>query len=692
MSRSLSARLLVLCIAFTLILPLANTWWTRFLGTQYSVLSTNTAASGAFANSQFQQVWSRADLPVAQGVASRSWLWGPGPGEVRTEPFAGEPGGTRTVQYFDKARMEVNTAVDPSSPWATTTGLLVVEMVSGKVQTGPNSYEQRAPADLPVAGDSSQDQSTSGPLYSSFLEVASLPGRPERRAAQATGARIIATIDRSGSVGSLEASQAADVRYAAFSQETGHNIPDVFQQFMQTSGLVADSSGLQNGPFFDPVYLLGYPITEAYWTTVPIDGKPVRVLMQLYQRRVLTYIPSYNAGWRVQMGNVGQHYYQWRYSPASIASPAPSPSPTAAPGAGDTFVHVAGSSLYYQGKLITLKGTNYWLSTQSGVGTWAVWDGPMIKAELDAARQLGVNTIRIGIPYDQEQGLEVVWGAGCGDNPDIRVNPCDHVNGPIANEMKQFLQIASGYNMKVIFTLFEWSNKFPQPNTDEYRKQLNYLQGVVTPFVDDDRVIGWDLHNEPENYDVWRLDNHSDQVLAWISNIASVVRGMDKRHLLTVGVADYRSLWLGTEGSRLVDIVDFVSFHCYDAGGLHTQIEAVKAHTQKPVVLGEMGWPTGPASLSKPEAVYDEPTQQFLYRVMLPEVSSNSLAGVIQWTLEDNPLGTPKHYIKPTTSAWFGLVRRDGSFKPAAADFRDMYKVLPLPSTTTSNLPLTTGD
>src|SRR5919202_4995219 len=86
-----------------------------------------------FAAPQFEQTWSHADLPVLQGAVARSWLWGPQPGEVRAEPFAGSPGGVRMVQYFDKGRMEVNgAATDASSPWATTTGLLVVEMVSGR--------------------------------------------------------------------------------------------------------------------------------------------------------------------------------------------------------------------------------------------------------------------------------------------------------------------------------------------------------------------------------------------------------------------------------------------------------------------------------------------------------------------------------------------------------------------------------
>ena len=52
--------------------------------------------------------------------------------------------------------------------------------------------------------------------------------------------------------------------------------------------------------------------------------------------------------------------------------------------------------------------------------------------------------------------------------------------------------------------------------------------------------------------------------------------GSSVAHPLTVGVADYNSLWLGNQGQRLIDIVDFVSFHCYDAGGLQAQIEVVE--------------------------------------------------------------------------------------------------------------------
>ena len=50
------------------------------------------------------------------------------------------------------------------------------------------------------------------------------------------------------------------------------------------------------------------------------------VLVQAFERRVLTHAPDNPDGWRVEAGNVGQHYYQWRYSqlgtsPITASSP-----------------------------------------------------------------------------------------------------------------------------------------------------------------------------------------------------------------------------------------------------------------------------------------------------------------------------------------------------------------------------------
>jgi uncharacterized protein YkwD len=47
-------------------------------------------------------------------------------------------------------------------------------------------------------------------------------------------------------------------------------------------------------------------------------------LFQVFERRVLTYNPANSPGFRVEMGNVGQHYYRWRYeNPPSNNTPTP---------------------------------------------------------------------------------------------------------------------------------------------------------------------------------------------------------------------------------------------------------------------------------------------------------------------------------------------------------------------------------
>ncbi|HET9017630.1 MAG TPA: peptidase domain-containing protein, partial [Thermomicrobiaceae bacterium] len=88
----------------------------------------------------------------------------------------------------------------------------------------------------------------------------------------------------------------------------------VFWSFMNSSGPVYQGGGfIQDKLFQNPYYATGYPITEAYWTTVKVGGVAKRVLVQVFERRVLTYTPSNPAGWQVESGNVGLQYHQWRY-------------------------------------------------------------------------------------------------------------------------------------------------------------------------------------------------------------------------------------------------------------------------------------------------------------------------------------------------------------------------------------------
>lgn len=258
-----------------------------------------------FADRSFEQVWQRNDRPIAEQHATRSWAWGPHGLMARAEGYLQAPSGLRQVQYFDKARMEVNNPNgDRSSNWFVTTGLLVVELVSGKAQIGNNEFVTREPANIPIAGD--QDDS-SAPTYASFAGVTGLA--PGDRTGQPAGQ----TINRAGQVGSYGGPQRPETTMAHFVPETGHNIPRVFWDYLNAHGPVYEGRRYRDGTLIDWVFTLGYPISEPYWTHIRVGGVERDVLVQAYQRRVLTYSPDNPSGWQVEMGNVGRHYYFWRY-------------------------------------------------------------------------------------------------------------------------------------------------------------------------------------------------------------------------------------------------------------------------------------------------------------------------------------------------------------------------------------------
>ena len=77
------------------------------------------------------------------------------------------------------------------------------------------------------------------------------------------------------------------------------------------------------------VNVFGYAVTEPFWVSTKVAGAQRTVLVQLFQRRVLTYNPALS-GLKVEMGNLGQHYYKWRY----IENNPNLGAPTAIPAAG----------------------------------------------------------------------------------------------------------------------------------------------------------------------------------------------------------------------------------------------------------------------------------------------------------------------------------------------------------------------
>lgn len=270
-----------------------------------------------FADSVFQNVWNRADTLVASSVVNnRSWLWGNGFTLAGSEVYREASSGVRTVQYFDKARMEINNpAGNRQDRFFVTNGLLVRELISGRLVLGDNSTEvevRRSADNVAIVGDPI-DGNPNAPTYATFSKIASLAN--DNRIVKALGSNATATIAKNGTIGNTSAlsSQYPGLKLVYYDDNLGHNVPEIFWDFMNNRGNVFNNGQIIQDNIMDWVKDLGFPLTEAYWTRAKIGGVEKDVMLQVFERRVLTYTPSNADSFRVEMGNVGLHYFNWRY-------------------------------------------------------------------------------------------------------------------------------------------------------------------------------------------------------------------------------------------------------------------------------------------------------------------------------------------------------------------------------------------
>jgi hypothetical protein len=289
-----------------------------------NLLAAFPAAAEPIGDDAFWRVWARADKPIVDGVVQRSWMWGPEAySQVRWEEYRHPdlPGNVRKVQYFDKSRMEITyPSLGPDHDWYVTQGRAADELISGLVQVGelgvPGDFVQRTPAAIGVAGDPN-DQT--GPTYATFNGLRTASAVP-------TGATITTFVNRGGMVSNDGRFAAYGVTGGRYEEVTQHTTASVFQDFIDRQGPLYVNGSYVTGVVAG-LYAVGYPVTEAYWARVTVAALERDVLVQCFERRCLTYTPSNDPAWRVEMGNIGQHYYRWMYGGDPPPPPPPSNDP-----------------------------------------------------------------------------------------------------------------------------------------------------------------------------------------------------------------------------------------------------------------------------------------------------------------------------------------------------------------------------
>jgi hypothetical protein len=529
-------------------------------------------------------------------------------------------------------------------------GPAIPSCIDGRIRT---FWEQQG--GLPVfgypLGAAFTQQTERGPITVQVFERARLEHHPSNPPPYDVQLGRLGA-DALSSRGQGIASPASQQPGCQFFPETGQNICPPFLATYRRFGLELGQAGVSAA---ESLALFGMPLTPAQPMMLP-DGRTFTV--QWFERaRMEDHGPQ-----GVLLGLLGRELLA---SGSIAASAAP---PTDRGG----FIRAENGQLTRNGRPVALKGVNYYPQGRPWGAMWGNWDGQLVARELRLARdQLGINTLRVLVPYE----------ISTSDGQRGRITPAQ------LRSLREMVQIAGSLDMRVIVALFDFDENFPPAGSQDEAEQLEYLRTVVGNFIGDDRIIAWDLHNEPDHYRWWKYDGRSQEVLGWLGRMADELHRLAPNHLVTVGMGNYHNLLVaGPDGRRPVDYSDVISLHNYNSADMARQIDEIRAAApNKPVLLGEFGWPTGPRCQIPG---YSEAQQERVYREGLAQAQGR-VVGVVAWTLRDFDPGPSRRW--DTREEHYGLYRPDDTLKPAATLLRALPGE-PLPAQVSTDLPLTVND
>ena len=207
----------------------------------------------------------------------------------------------------------------------------------------------------------------------------------------------------------------------------------------------------------------------------------------------------------------------------------------------------------------------------------ASFDTATINKELGWAEDIGMNTMRVYLH-------DLLW---------------QQDSTGFMKRLDTFLTIADNHKIKPVFVLFDscWdpfpklgTQRGPKPgvhnsgwvqspglealkDSTQYPRLERYVKGVVGELAQDDRVLAWDIWNEPDNpntssYGKVELPNKVDYVLPLMTKAFAWARSANPEQPLTAGI--WAGDWTSYETLKPIEKVsvdqsDVISFHNYDS-------------------------------------------------------------------------------------------------------------------------------
>lgn len=301
----------------------------------------------------------------------------------------------------------------------------------------------------------------------------------------------------------------------------------------------------------------------------------------------------------------------------------------------------------------------------------ASFDTATINRELGWAEGIGMNTMRVYLH-------DLLW---------------QQDSTGFLKRLDTFLTIADKHKIKPVFVIFDscWdpfpklgTQRAPKPgvhnsgwvqspgfnalkDSTQYPRLEQYVKGVVRKFADDDRVLAWDIWNEPDNtnnssYGKIELPNKVDYVLPLMKKAFGWARSVNPEQPLTAGV--WAGDWTSHETLKpiekaSIDESDVITFHNYeDAKDFEKRITQLQQY-DRPLICTE----------------YMSRGNGSFFETSLP-IAKKYNVGAINWGLVDGKSQTiyPWDSWKKTYTSepplWFhDIFRKDGKpYKQAEVD------------------------
>lgn len=355
-------------------------------------------------------------------------------------------------------------------------------------------------------------------------------------------------------------------------------------------------------------------------------------------------------------------------------------------------------------------GCNYWAS-HAGIYMWRNWDRSVVETDLERLSRSGVEVLRVFPLWPDFQPLTRLLSNGGselrhGDAPLDRTTPegLAGVDAQMMCRFEELLTIAERHNMRLIVPLitgwmsgrifyppaFETRN--PITDYETIKWEIRFVKYFVRRFKDHRAILAWEPGNETNVMSFCDEGWKQGDYWVWLSHIVHAIRSEDPTRPVYAGM---HGLSLhGESGAAIAEVgelCDMLTVHPYPPFVPHCSVDGLDSMkamlhgtsealyyadiSGRPCLCEEIG--TLGSSLGS-----EETAARYL-RANLYALWSHGSAGLLWWCACDQTELDYPPYDWCACERELGLLRADGSPKPAALEIQAFRRFLrtqpPLP-------------